>query len=314
MPTATLPAKGLSQKDLISIGYLSKEEILSILNLAKDVKKNPAKFAKGLAGKSIALIFEKASLRTRVTFEIGVYNMGGNTVFLDHLKVKVGERESIKDIAKNLERWTHGIVARTYKQRTVVELASNCSIPVVNGLTDLVHPCQALSDFFTIQEKFGSFEDLRLCYIGDGNNTCHSLIETSAKLGIDMTVITPEGYEPNSRIVNEASHYAETSGAKIVITNDTNAVKGANVVYTDTWASMGQEHEIEERGATFADYRVDEEIMEIAGPKAFFMHCLPAHRGIEVTGGVIDSEQSIVYDQAENRLHVQNAILLLLVK
>lgn len=313
MTTATLSAKGLSKKDLICTSLYDPSEIWEILELGGSVKANPAPFSRSLAGKTVVLLFEKSSLRTRVTFEVGVHKLGGNTIFLDHQKVKLGERESIRDVAKNLERWTHGIVARTYKQRSVVELAQNCSVPVINGLTDLLHPCQALSDFFTMLEKFGTLKDLKLCYVGDGNNTCHSLLYTSAKLGVHMAAITPEGYEPNSRVVNEAMHFAEATGSRITITNDVEAVKGAQVVYTDVWASMGQEAETEERAAIFADYRVDDEVMEKAGPQAVFMHCLPAHRGSEVSASVIDSERSIVYDQAENRLHVQNAILLLLV-
>ncbi len=314
MPTSVLTSKGMSQKDLISVGTLETENILAIFELAKEVKSHPKRFSRGLAGKTIVLIFEKPSLRTRITFETGVYNLGGNAIFLDHQNVKLGERESIRDVAKNLERWTHGIVARTYKQRSVVELAANCSIPVINGLTDLLHPCQALTDYFTMMERFGNLDNFHFCFIGDGNNTCNSLLYASAKLGTQMTVITPEGYEPNSRIVNEAMHFAETTGAKITITNDVEAVQGANVVYTDVWASMGQEAESEERRAVFSDYRVDDEIMEKAGPDALFMHCLPAHRGAEVSASVIDSDRSIVYDQAENRMHVQNAIMLLLME
>ncbi len=312
MPTVHAPIKTLSQKDFLSIAFHETEELELIFDLAKEIKAKPTKFSKALAGKNVVLLFEKPSLRTRVTFEAGVYNMGGNAIFLDHERVKLGEREAIKDVAKNLERWTNAIVARTYKHRSVVELASNSSIPVINGLTDLLHPCQAVADFFTVRERFGSLQGLHFCYVGDGNNTCNSLLHAASKLGVRMTVITPEGYEPNSRVVNEAMHFAEATGARIDITNAIEAVKGVHVIYTDVWASMGQEAETEERASVFADYRVDEEVMEVAGKQAYFMHCLPAHRGAEVSSPVIDSERSIVYDQAENRMHTQNALLVLL--
>ena len=263
----------------------------------------------------MALIFEKPSLRTRVTFDVGMTSMGGNVVFLDHSGTKLGERESIKDVAKNLERWVHGIVARTYKNKSVVELAEHAAIPVINGLTDLLHPCQALTDYFTIKERLGTFRNIKFAYVGDGNNTCHSLIDGGAKLGMELWIATPEGFEPNHRIVSEAEKTARDTGAQIQIVNDpVEAVRGAGIVYTDVWASMGQEAETEDRAAVFADYRVDSELMAYARPDAVFMHCLPAHRGYEVAPSVIDSPQSIVYDQAENRLHVQKAILYLLIR
>jgi ornithine carbamoyltransferase len=244
---------------------------------------------------------------------VGMTSMGGNAIFLDHSTAKLGERESIRDVAKNLERWVHGIVARTYKNKSVVELAEHASIPVINGLTDLLHPCQALTDYFTIVEKFGDLKGLKLAYVGDGNNTCHSLIDAAAKLGVDLWIATPEGFEPNHRIVNEAEKVAKDNGSRIEILNDPKeAVQNASIVYTDVWASMGQEAETEDRAAVFADYRVDSELMSCAKRDAVFMHCLPAHRGYEVAPSVIDSPQSIVYDQAENRLHVQKAILHLL--
>jgi ornithine carbamoyltransferase len=305
--------KRLSVQDLISIQYLTRHDIDLIHQTAGAIKKSPADFSKALAGKTLALLFEKPSLRTRVTFDVGMTSMGGNVVFMDHTDTKLGERESIKDVAKNLERWVHGIVARTYKNRSVVELAEHATIPVINGLTDLLHPCQALTDFFTIREKFGSLEKIKFAYVGDGNNTCHSLIDAAAKLGMDLWIAAPEGFEPNHRIVSEAEKTAKQTGAQIQILNDpVEAVKDANIVYTDVWASMGQEAETEDRAAVFADYQVDSELMSYAKKEAVFMHCLPAHRGYEVAPNVIDSPQSIVYDQAENRLHVQKAILYLL--
>ncbi len=305
--------KKLSVKDLISIQHLTSQDIHLIFETAEAIKRNPGKFAHSLERKTLALIFEKPSLRTRVTFDVGMTSMGGNAIFLDHSTTKLGERESIKDVAKNLERWLHGIVARTYKNKSVVELAEHASIPVINGLTDLLHPCQALTDYFTIMEKFGTCKGLKLSYVGDGNNTCHELMFGASKLGAQLWIANPEGFEPNHRIVGEAQKIAKETGAEIRILNDPlEAVKNAQTVYTDVWASMGQEAETEDRAAVFADYRVDNELMSHARQDAVFMHCLPAHRGYEVDPSVIDSPRSIVYDQAENRLHVQKAILCLL--
>ena len=306
---------GLSVQDLISVQLLTLADIELIFETAGALKKTPAHFSQALAAKTLALIFEKPSLRTRVTFDVGMTSMGGNVVFLDHTQTKLGERESIKDVAKNLERWVHGIVARTYKNRSVIELAEHAGIPVINGLTNLLHPCQALTDFFTIKEKFGQLDKIKFAFVGDGNNTCHSLIDGAAKLGVQLYIATPEGFEPDRRIVTEAEKAAKVSGAQIHILNDpVEAVTDATIVYTDVWASMGQEAETEDRAAVFADYRVDSELMSYARKDAVFMHCLPAHRGYEVDPSVIDSSQSIVYDQAENRLHVQKAILYLLMK
>ncbi len=308
-----LNRKKLSVKDLISIQYLTVDDIYNIFDTAREIKKNPRDFAHALDGKIVALIFEKPSLRTRVTFDVGMKSMGGEVIFLDHTGTKLGERESIRDTAKNLERWLHGIVARTYKNRSVVELAEHANIPVVNGLTDMLHPCQGLTDYFTVLEKFGHLKGIKFGFVGDGNNTCHSLIFGASKLGINLWIANPEGYEPNHRVISEAEKYARETGAEIHIINDpVEAVKDANVVYTDVWASMGQEAETEDRAGVFADFQVDSKLMAHARPDAVFMHCLPAHRGYEVAPSVIDSPQSIVYDEAENRLHVQKAILYLL--
>jgi len=311
----SLADQKLSVCDLISIHPLTLQDIRLIFTLAEKMKTSPADYATALKGKALALIFEKPSLRTRVTFDVGMTSMGGSAVFLDHSDAKLGERESVRDVAKNLERWVHGIVARTYKNKSVLELAQHASIPVINGLTDLLHPCQALTDYFTILERFGSFQGLKFAYVGDGNNTCHSLIDGAAKLGVELWIATPEGFEPKAQMVSAASKSAKESGAKIHIVNDPiEAVRGASIVYTDVWASMGQEAETEERAAVFADYQVDKELMSHANKEAVFMHCLPAHRGYEVAPSVIDSPQSIVYDEAENRLHVQKAILYLLIR
>jgi ornithine carbamoyltransferase len=261
------------------------------------------------------MIFEKDSLRTRFTFDIGMQDLGGSAVFMDHRDARLGSRESVKDMAKNLERWVHAIVARTFKHKALDELAQHANIPVINGLSDFVHPCQALSDFFTLTEKWGSVRGRTLTYVGDGNNTCHALIHTAVKLGTNIRVCSPEGYEPNSRVVNEAMRVATETGAEVTILNDPDAAAdGADAIYTDVWASMGQEDEIEERNAVFAAYQVDEEMMARANKDALFMHCLPAHRGAEVTQEVMDGPQSVVYDIAENRLHVQKAALALLIR
>lgn len=303
----------LSVSDLLSIQDLTPEDIQLIFTVAGRIKQAPDAFAVSLRGKTLAMIFEKPSLRTRATFDVGMTSMGGQALFLDHSDAKLGERESIKDVARNLERWVHGIVARTYKNRSVVELAEHARIPVINGLTDLLHPCQALADYFTLSEKLSLRSGVRLCFVGDGNNTCHSLILGAARLGIDLSVASPAGYEPNPEIVRAAMRTAAGTGATItILRNPREAVRGAQAVYTDVWASMGQEAETEDRAAVFADYQVNSQLMELAGRGALFMHCLPAHRGYEVAPQVIDSPQSVVYDQAENRLHVQKALLLLL--
>lgn len=304
----------LPHKDLISVAQLSAQDIALIFATAAELKRNRRKHDALLRGRKLAMIFEKDSLRTRFTFDVGMQDLGGHAVFMDHRDARIGARESIKDVAKNLERWVDAVVARTFKHKVVTELAENCSIPVVNGLSDYLHPCQGLSDFFTLHEKWnGAVAGKKLVYVGDGNNTCHSLIHTAAKLGAHVTVCTPEGYEPNAKVINGAMRSAVESGSEIRVTNEPDeAVENADAVYTDVWASMGQEDETEERHAVFLDYQVDEDLMEKARPTAYFMHCLPAHRGAEVTAGVMDGPQSIVFDIAENRLHVQKAILVLL--
>jgi ornithine carbamoyltransferase len=313
MTTLTHSFGTLPCKDLLSISQLGAGDVQTIFNAARELKRERNGYSDLLAGKRLGMIFEKESLRTRFTFDVGMQDLGGSAVFMDHRHVRLGTRESIRDMARNLERWVHGIVARTYKHKAIEELAANCSIPVINGLSDYQHPCQALADFFTLTEKWGDVKGRKLVYVGDGNNTCHSLVHVAARLGAHITVCSPEGYEPNARIINEAMLMARESGSDIRILNDPEtSVRDADAVYTDVWASMGQEDETEERSAIFNDYRVDEEMMAAAKPGAFFMHCLPAHRGQEVTSGVIDSPASIVFDIAENRLHVQKAILALL--
>lgn len=305
----------LSVQDLIAERDLTRGDIELIFSLAGRMKRYPGTYARALQGKQLAMIFEKPSLRTRVTFEVGITSMGGYAVYLDHAKPRLGERESIKDVARNLDRWVHGIVARTFAHASVLELAANCSIPVINGLTDLLHPCQALADFFTLEEKFGRLDGLKLAYVGDGNNVCNSLMMTAAKLGVSMHVATPPSFAPTPGIVDQVESVAARSGAVVEFFHDpAEAVCGCQAVYTDVWASMGQEYAAHLREQVFAPYQVTQDLMDHAGREAVFMHCLPAHRGKEVTDEVIDSPASLVYDQAENRLHVQKAILLLLLQ
>ena len=303
----------LPHKDLLSVATLSSDDIHKIFHTAAELKAHRNDYRDLMLGKRVAMIFEKDSLRTRFTFEVGIQDLGGSAVFMDHRDARLGSRESIKDMARNLERWVHVIVARTFKHRAVTELAANCDIPVINGLSDFLHPCQALTDLFTLTEKWGSVGGKRLCFIGDGNNTCHSLIYTAAKLGAHFTICSPEGYEPNAKVVNEAMMAARDTGSEITILNDpVEASEGADMIYTDVWVSMGQEDEVEDRAAIFHDYQVNDAMMARAADGAYFLHCLPAHRGHEVTATVMDGERSIVYDNAENRLHVQKALLVLL--
>ncbi len=305
--------ESLSVNDLIAERDLTVEDLKLIFKLTEDVKGSPRAFARALEGKQLALIFEKPSLRTRVSFEVGITSMGGFAIYLDHSKPRLGERECIKDVARNLERWVDGIAARTFSHQSVLELAEHASIPVINALTDLLHPCQAICDLFTLREKFGALKGLKLAYVGDGNNVCNSLMMVAAKLGVSVGIAMPAGFEPRPEIVEEAAACARASGATVGIVHDPlEAVAGAHAIYTDVWASMGQEHAAHLRAQIFSTYRVTSEMMAAAHPDAVFMHCLPAHREQEVAAEVIDSPQSIVYDQAENRLHVQKALLLLL--
>jgi len=300
-------------RDLLTGMEWSPAQVRELHHLAADIKSRPDRYRGALAGRFLALIFEKPSLRTRVTFEVGISSMGGSAVFLDHTNSRLGERESVSDVARNLERWVHGIVARTFEQRVVDELAEVAGIPVINALTDRFHPCQALSDFFTLEEHFGGLKGLKFAYVGDGNNICHSLLTIAARVGAHIRVAAPAGYEPNPAVVVDARRAArETRGKVEILSEPEEAVAGAQVVYTDVWASMGQEHEAAQRAQIFAPYQVNEALFEQAAPDSVFLHCLPAHRGSEVTDAVMDSPRSLVFDQAENRLHVQKAILLTL--
>ncbi len=299
--------------DLLTGMEWNPAQVRELLHLAADVKAHPDRYRGALAGRFLALIFEKPSLRTRVTFEVGIASLGGSSVFLDHTETKLGQRESIPDVAKNLERWVQGIVARTFTQESIDALAENTSIPVINALSDRYHPCQALSDFFTLQERFSSLRGLKLAYVGDGNNVCHSLLSIAARAGAQLRIATPAGYDPDPAVVSEAKRTARETRGKIEVCNSpAEAVADAQAIYTDVWTSMGQEEESAARESAFAGYQVNEALFAHALPDAVFMHCLPAHRGSEVTAEVIDSPRSIVFDQAENRLHMQKAILLTL--
>lgn len=304
--------KALKHKDLVSIFDLSADRIQEILSLSATIKERLYQNIEftPLARKTLAMIFEKPSLRTRVTFETGMTQLGGHAIFLTPNDINMGVRETIGDTAKNLSRIVDGIMARTFAHSTVEDLAREATIPVINGLTDRVHPCQGLTDCFTIQEKLGSLSGMKVAFLGDGNNVVHSWIYAAARLGFDFAVACPPGYEPLSEIVNEARAEAAST---ITVTHDiAEALDGASVVYTDAWASMGQEDEAGERRKAFAEYQLNKAALELARPDALVMHCLPAHRGEEITDEVIDGPQSIVFDQAENRLHVQKAILTLL--
>jgi ornithine carbamoyltransferase len=284
---------------------LSQEALLRVLDLAAQVKRTPQRYAQSLAGHYLSLLFEKPSLRTRVTFELAIKQLGGDAVTSVG---PVGEREPVKDVARNLDRWTQCIVARVFSQDTVEELAKWTRVPVINALSDLYHPCQALADVQTIKERFGRWDGLKLAFVGDGNNVAHSLMLTAGRLGMHVAVATPKGYEPKAQVTAAAGRLG-----RITITNDPlEAVDGAHVVYTDVWASMGHEGEKDARLQAFPPYRVDEALMSKARPDAVFMHCLPAKRGQETTDAVMESARSAVFDQAENRLHAQKGLLLTL--
>jgi ornithine carbamoyltransferase len=311
--SANSPAQTFAAKDLLSIADLGAAEINALFDSAVAAKADPTLLRGQLAGKSVIMLFEKASLRTRVSFEVGIAKMGGHPMYFDHSAQRIGQRESVKDYAKNLERWVDCIIARTHSHAVLTEMAAEARIPVVNALSDLEHPCQALADFFTLRERFGSLRGLRLAYVGDGNNVCHSLMLAAATFGVDFTAISPRGFEPQFAVLKTALARAGLSGSTIKVTNSLTAAEGHHAVYTDTWVSMGQDKQASDRHAAFEGYTVDAGVMARAsaglGAPAAIMHCPPAHRGVEVTDQVIDSPESLVYEQAENRMHVQNALL-----
>jgi ornithine carbamoyltransferase len=306
-------AARLAGEDMCSVADLSSAEVRALLKLGHEVKRNPREFRHALDAKQMVLMFEKASLRTRLSFETGINTMGGNAIFVDHTSSPLGERESVSDVAKNVERWVDIIVLRTYAHDTITEMAANSRVPVVNALSDFEHPCQALADFMTLQEHFGTAKGLNFTYLGDGNNVCHSLMLTGAQLGSNVTIATPRGYSPDIEIVTRAREIAAVNNCEVRLVQDPQAAAdGADAIYTDVCVSMGFEHESTKRAPIFRPFQVNEALMQKANPHAVFMHCLPARRNAEVTDAVLDGPQSIVFDQAENRMHAQKALLLLL--
>lgn len=305
----------MNAKDFLSIRDLPIEDMRRLLDLAGLVKACPEGYSGALKGKTLALIFEKPSLRTRVSFDVGIQQLGGFSVYLSPAEINLGKRESVYDVAKNLERMVQGIMIRTFAHQIVEQMARYASIPVINGLTDYSHPCQAMADYFTILEVKGKIAGLKVAYIGDGNNVAHSLLFAGAQLGAKVWVATPSGYEPDNAAVKWARERALLTGGSITVTSDpVAAARHADVIYTDVWTSMGQESERERRLQVFAPYQVNAKLFGRANPDAIFLHCLPAHRGEEVTDDVIDSPQSFVFQQAENRLHVQKAIMMELMR
>jgi ornithine carbamoyltransferase len=302
-------------KDFLSIRDFSPSEIQYLLVLARQVKADPTAFSTSLKRETLAMIFEKPSLRTRVTFDVGIQQLGGFSLYLSPAEINLGQRESVYDVAKNLERMVQGIMIRTFDHAVAVQMARYAGIPVINGLTDFSHPCQAMADFLTIWESKSNLEGLKLAFVGDGNNVARSLAFAGAQLGAQVWVASPPGYELDSESTEWARERGAETGGNCVVTNDPEeAVSHADVVYTDVWASMGQEAEIEKRRHAFLPYQVDKTLFHRAKRDAIFLHCLPAHRGEEVTNEVIDSPRSLVFQEAENRLHSQKAIMLELMK
>jgi ornithine carbamoyltransferase len=302
----------LRGRDFLSVDDLSSEELRGMLAFAADLKVRAAAGDRPplLAGKTLAMIFEKPSLRTRVTFDVGMFQLGGYAFYLGPLEIQLGVRESIPDAARNLDRWVDGIVARVFAHDTITTLAGAAGCPVVNALSDLEHPCQALADLLTILERYPRLDPVRIAWVGDGNNVCHSLALGAAKLGMALTIATPKGYGPAEGVVSRVRAIAAATGARLeVTTNPLDGVRDADVIYTDVWASMGQEAEREERARIFRPFQVNADLLGAAKSTAVVMHCLPAHRGEEVSAEVLDGPQAIVYDQAENRLHAQKALL-----
>jgi ornithine carbamoyltransferase len=305
----------MNPKDFVSIRDFSPQEIQDLLLLGRQIKAYPDVYSEALKGKTLAMIFEKPSLRTRVTFDVGIQQLGGFSIYLSPAEINLGQRESVYDVAKNLERMVQCIMIRTFAHAIVEQMAEYAGIPVINGLTDYSHPCQAMGDFLTMWEVKGRLEKLKVAFVGDGNNVAHSLLFAGAQLGADVFVATPPGYEPKADAMAWASERArETGGSCQIANNAKEAVSAADVVYTDVWASMGQEADAAKRPSVFRNYQVNSDLFACAKRDAIFMHCLPAHRGEEVTNDVIDSRRSVVFQQAENRLHIQKAIMLELMK
>lgn len=303
------------KRDFLSISDWSADELLAMLQLSARMKEYPANYYTSLSMKSVAMIFEKQSLRTHVTFDVATYQLGAHSIYLTNQDISLGKRETVHDVAKNVEHWVDGLVVRTYAHKNVVDLAKYSTIPIINALTDFEHPCQALADYMTFYEVFGTFKGKKLAFVGDGNNVCHSLMLMGAKLGVSIAAVVPKGYEPDAQVVKESKSLAKKTGSEVLVTHDpAEGLRGAHAVYTDVWASMGQEAEAEQRKKVFAPYQVNSKLMKLAHKEAIFMHCLPAHRGDEVTDEVMDSERSVVFQEAENRLHTEKALLYTLLK
>lgn len=299
------------RKDFLSIADLTNAQLGEIFALTDKIKKNKWRFSKSLTGKALALIFQKPSNRTRVSFEVGMYQLGGAAIYLGPDEINLGVRESVEDIAKTLSRYIDGIVLRTFEHKNILELAGYAAVPVINGLSDLLHPCQALADIYTVRENFKKIKGITVAYIGDGNNVCNSLLHACVKTGVNINVATPKGYEPDRGVSDESRQIAKSTKAKINLYNrPEEAIKDADVVYTDVWVSMGQEEESGMRKELFKGFQINKSIMKLAKNNALVMHCLPAHRGEEITDDVMRSRNSVIFDQAENRLHVQKAILI----
>ena len=311
LPWHLQPALGAGKRDFLSLHDITISEMEALLHLAEDVKAHPETYGVALQGRMAALIFEKPSLRTRVTFEVGFEQMGGHAVYLAPGDIGLGKRESVKDVARNLSRWVDVMIVRTFSQRLLEEMAYAAHVPIINALTDLLHPCQAIADLLTLEEAKGRLKGLHLVYVGDGNNVALSLAHAAGKVGMHFTIACPPGYEPNADILTEARSDGASTGAEIRVVHDPKEVLStADAVYTDVWTSMGQEKETAERQRAFAGFQVNRELMKTAPADALFLHCLPAHRGEEVTDEVLDGARSVALEQAENRLHAHKAILL----
>jgi ornithine carbamoyltransferase len=304
----------MAQSHFLSLKDWSREEIELLFEMSAAIKANPESYTGALSGRSLAMIFQKPSTRTRVSFEVGMFQLGGQGLFLGASDIQLHRGETIADTARVLSRYVHGIMARVFAHQDVLDLARHSSVPVINGLSDLLHPCQALADYFTLRERRGDLTGLKMAYVGDGNNVAHELMFGAAKLGLPFSIGCPKGYEPNPLVFKSAVREAERLGSPLpeVTSDPFEAVSGADAIYTDVWTSMGQEAEAKKRLDAFQGFQVTPEMMAVAGSEAVFMHCLPAHRGEEVSADVIDGPQSVVFDEAENRLHVQKAILVTL--
>ncbi len=303
------------KRDFLNIQNFTKDELEYLLDLTTRIKSEPEEYVDRLKAKSVALVFQKPSNRTRVSFEVGVYQLGGNCIYLGPDEINLGQRESTHDVAKTLSRYIDAIVARTFSHQDIIDLAKEASVPVINGLSDLSHPCQALADIFTVKEKFGTLKGLTLAYIGDGNNVCNSLMFASAISGLNMTIAAPKGYEPPASHLKGAQQFVKQTGSIIsVVKKPEDAVLNADVIYTDTWVSMGQEDEVKKRLKDFKGFQIDKKLTSLAKSDYIFMHCLPAHRGQEVTEEIIDGDHSVIFEEAENRMHVQKAVLLYLIR